>query len=97
MWSELKKGMSMHAQFLSLRHLKLAILLGGAFAVGCGLTMATAYQPHMQNALAALQNARNELAAAESNKGGHRERALDLVDRAIDQVQQGIAFAANNP
>jgi hypothetical protein len=86
----------MDAKFLSLPPVKLAVLVSGAFALGCGLTMATAYQPHMQNALAALQNARSELVAAEPNKGGHRERALDLVDRAIDQVQQGIAFAASN-
>jgi hypothetical protein len=62
-------------------------LTGGAFIAGC----AVAAQPHMQNALAALQNARAELQVAEHNKGGHRAEALDLVNRAINQVQQGIA------
>jgi len=87
----------MSAKSRSWSFLKLSLMVSIAFAVGCGLTMATAYQPHMQNALVALQNARTELAAAEPNKGGHRERALDLVDKAIDQVQQGIAFAASHP
>jgi hypothetical protein len=87
----------MNANLRAPSPLKIALLVSEAFALGCGLTMAIAYQPHMQNALAALQNARTELAAAEPNKGGHRERAIELVDKAIDQVQQGIAFAASNP
>lgn len=87
----------MNATPLSPPRLKLSLLVSGTFAVGCGLTMATAYQPHMQNALAALQNARVELAAAEPNKGRHRERALDLVDKAIDQGHQSIAFAVSHP
>ena len=36
---------------------------------------------------------RAELEAAVPNKGGHRERAIELVDRAIVQVREGIAFA----
>jgi len=47
-------------------------------------------------ALALLQNARAELEAAVPNKGGHRERAIELVDRAIVQVREGIAFAATH-
>ena len=50
-------------------------------------------QPHMQSAMDHLTSARNELNAAEANKGGHRERALGLVNNAIDQVQQGMDFA----
>jgi hypothetical protein len=63
-----------------------AAVMGGAFLVG----QASAGQPHMQAALDALRTARTELNMAESNKGGHRVRALGLVDRAIDQVQMGI-------
>jgi len=36
---------------------------------------------------------RGELAAATPNKGGHRERALGLIDQAISEVRAGIAFA----
>jgi len=53
-------------------------------------------QPHMQNAMDNLNTARSELQAAESNKGGHRERALGLVNNAIAQVQRGIDFARNH-
>jgi hypothetical protein len=53
-------------------------------------------QVHMENALGALQRALGELQQAESNKGGHRERAIDLVQRAIDQVQQGIQWSAGS-
>jgi hypothetical protein len=53
-------------------------------------------QPHMQNALVALQNGLSELQQAEANKGGHRERAIQLVKEAIEQVEMGIQFAAEH-
>jgi len=52
-----------------------------------------AYQPHMQNALDRLRGARAELSAAAPDKGGHRVRAIDLVDRAISETRAGIAYA----
>jgi hypothetical protein len=48
-------------------------------------------QPHMYNALGALQNARSELQVAERDKGGHRVTALRLINDAINEVQAGIA------
>jgi hypothetical protein len=57
-------------------------------------TAARADQPHMQAALQALQTARAELQQAEHDKAGHREKALDLVDRALHQTQMGIAAGA---
>jgi hypothetical protein len=63
---------------------------GGAFAAG----LAYAAQPHMEAALNALLSAQTELRVAEHNKGGHRAKALDLVDRAIQQVRLGIAAGA---
>ena len=53
--------------------------------------LAVAAQPHMDNALGALQTARNELQVAEANKGGHRVTAIRLVDQAIGEVRAGIA------
>ena len=53
-------------------------------------------QPHMQAALDALKNARRELEAATTDKGGHRAKALTLVNDAIAQVQKGIAFDRRN-
>src|ERR1051326_5401108 len=67
----------------------LVVVLG--YAAGC----ATGGQPHMTGALDDLRSARPELQAANENKGGHRERALELVDQAIGEVQAGINFAAS--
>jgi len=50
-------------------------------------------QTHMHAALDHLRAARSELQAAEPNKGGHREKALELTDAAIEQTQKGIEFA----
>ena len=72
------------------------LLIGIAIASSLGLGYALAAQPHMDAALALLQSARAELAQAAPNKGGHRERALELIDHAIGQVREGIAFAATH-
>ena len=69
------------------------ILLGTALAASMGIGYAIGAQPHMTASLALLQNARAELVAATPNKGGHRERALGLIDQAIAEVRAGIAFA----
>ena len=34
-----------------------------------------------------------ELQTADPDKGGHRDQAIDLVHRAIDQVNQGHQFS----
>jgi hypothetical protein len=54
-----------------------------------------AAQNNMRDALAHLREARQALERAEDNKGGHKQRALDLIDKAIAQVQEGIEFAAD--
>ena len=47
-------------------------------------------QPHMQNALTALENAKDSLEKATTDKGGHRNKALDYVKDAIKEVKKGI-------
>jgi hypothetical protein len=47
----------------------------------------------MAAALDQLRSARSELQAAEANKGGHRERAIGIVDSAIAEVQAGMDYA----
>ena len=47
---------------------------------------------NMRAALAALQEARKQLQLATPGKGGHRAEAIRLVNAAIEQVEQGIAF-----
>ena len=63
-----------------------AVAASAAFAAG----YAIAAQPHMQNALRALQRADSELQAALPDKGGHRVNAINLVGQAINEVNAGI-------
>jgi hypothetical protein len=49
-------------------------------------------QPHMRVALKHLRVAEAELRRANSDKGGHRAKAIELTGAAIDQVQRGIRF-----
>lgn len=66
---------------------------GVAFAIGCATGQG---QPHMRAALDELRAARGELQAATADKGGHRVRAIELVDDAIEQVRRGIEYAATH-
>jgi hypothetical protein len=59
-----------------------------------GVMEAQAAQPNMQEALRALNAALRALQKAEANKGGHRNRAMALVEQAIKEVRAGIAYAA---
>ena len=68
------------------------LLIVAAFVVALVVGCASA-QPHMQSALDHLNAARGELEQATPNKGGHRERALEFVNEAINQVQMGINYA----
>jgi hypothetical protein len=67
-------------------------LLGIAIAVSIGIGYAVGAQPHMTASIGLLQSARAELAAATPNKGGHREKAMQLIDQSIGEVRAGIAF-----
>ena len=57
---------------------------------------ARADQGNMHNALYSLQDARSYLNHAHGAKGGHREEALKLVYRAINEVKAGIAVGEEN-
>ena len=79
------------------RRIVAAFILGMACAWGGQALLASramANQPFMEAALASLRAARANLIQAEPNKGGHRDRAIGLVDQAITQTEEGIAFAA---
>ena len=54
---------------------------------------AAAFEPNMENALRALENAHTWLERATPNKGGHRERAIGMVEQAINEVRAGIAYS----
>lgn len=72
----------------SVRAVLLVLALALAFIGG----QLTAAQPQMQSALRNLKEARANLNKATSDKGGHRNRALSLVNDAIDEVEKGIAY-----
>jgi hypothetical protein len=48
----------------------------------------------MDNVLAALENARNEIIVADQYRdhGGHAGAATNLIDQAIHEVREGIRF-----
>ncbi len=71
------------------------IVIATAIISSFGIGYALGAQPHMTAAIDLLRNARAELGAATPNKGGHRERAMGLIDQAIEQVREGIAFAGS--
>ncbi len=54
-------------------------------------------QPHMQAALASLRTAKDQLQKATHDKGGHRVKAIALIDQAIAEVERGIAFDNATP
>jgi hypothetical protein len=45
----------------------------------------------MTEALQHLREARAALEKAEHNKAGHREKAIQLVEQAIAEIEAGIA------
>lgn len=74
------------------RNILSVLLLMVTLAVGMYAGRASADQPHMQAALDHLRAARAELNAANADKGGHREKAIALVNDAIGQVEKGIVY-----
>jgi len=83
----------MSSQLLSRRLAAKNFLAAGAAGLAIA-TSAEGQQPHMQAALKALNNARNQLQNAVPDKAGHREKAIGLVGQAITQVQEGIQAGA---
>ena len=69
---------------ISLAILALLILTVGGLAAGD--------QPFMRAARADLITAKSELQKAIPDKGGHRVKAIQLVNQAIAQVNAGMAF-----
>ena len=79
----------------------MALVTGYALGVAVGGDgfISTAYadrQPHMLAALDSLREARGHLNQATDDKGGHRAKALNRTNEAINQVEKGIAFDNRN-
>jgi len=70
-----------------------------SFALAAALAAATLVpnvtaepQPKMRAALDSLRDARRSLEQATADKGGHRVKAIQLTQQAIEQVEAGIKF-----
>ena len=71
-------------------------ILGVVALISTFASLALADQPYMHAARTNLQQARAQLQVAASNKGGHRVKAIEHVNNAISDVNQGIAFDRHN-
>ncbi|HEY0234375.1 MAG TPA: hypothetical protein VGC86_04885 [Afipia sp.] len=65
-----------------------------AAAVTVSATGAQAYQGNMERALSSLYSALGSLRESTPDKGGHRVRAMNLIQQAINETQAGIEYAA---
>jgi hypothetical protein len=77
-----------------------ALALAGVLAVVLGSgqlvrSAAAGEQPHMRSALVNLKAAKAQLEKASADKGGHRVKAIDLTQQAIDEVQKGVEAGAD--
>ncbi len=73
--------------------LALTVILG-LFSIPAAMATPPAEdQPHMQEALDALKQARHHLEAAIPDKGGHRAAAIKACDEAIKHTEEGIKYA----
>jgi flagellar biosynthesis chaperone FliJ len=71
-------------------------ILTVTFAAVALIQTARADQGHMERALNALYQARNELSQASHDKGGHRVNAIQMINQAIQQIKRGIAVGARH-
>lgn len=79
-------------------HLMVVVALATGLMVAMSAVPAMAQnQPKMEAALRNLQRARSDLSTAATNKGGHRVRAMRLVDQAINETRAGMAYARQHP
>lgn len=62
-------------------------------ATGAAVTQAAAGQTNMTDAIKRLRQAKRSLEDAASNKGGHRVKAIKLIEEAIAEVNLGIQHA----
>lgn len=67
-------------------------LLGLLACASAPKAIAAEKQPHMRLALVRLHEARAQLQRASRDKGGHRAKALAMVNDAIEEVERGIRY-----
>jgi len=67
-------------------------IIGIMLLVGLSTAVMAERQPAMHAALAHLREAREALKDASADKGGHRVRAIKMINQAIEEVERGIAY-----
>jgi len=78
----------------------IAIVAAGAMLIGTGGVVAYAQgghprrerHPEINHAIHALQNAKNFLQKADRDFGGHRTKAVEAVDAALNECNQAIQY-----
>ena len=86
------------SQMKSRRELAL-LATGGVIASGliaASAKPALARQPYMERARAALEDAMRSLREADDDKGGHKVKAMELIQGAIAEVNAGMEFSATH-
>lgn len=75
------------------------VIILGVFSIPAAMATPPAAedQPHMQQALEALKQARHHLEAALPDKDGHRSAAIKACDEAIHQTEAGIKYGQDHP
>jgi hypothetical protein len=72
-----------------------AALAGGAWTVHAqGGKGGGEKHPVLRNSMNQLEGIRDRLLKAPTDFGGHREKAVDAISHAINELQQAIAFDA---
>lgn len=71
-------------------HDTFALLFAGLLAAACLTASPALAQQHMKEAIDQLQQARQSLRAARWSSSSRKKRALDAIDRAIEQARKGI-------
>jgi len=67
--------------------LRFVLTMGLAFAAGGLAVTAVAEEPHLAQALAALDDANGYLSETTDNKGGHPQKAMALIARAEAEIR----------
>ena len=66
---------------------RFGLMLVAACAAGALAVTAVAAEPHLAQALSALQDAHDSLSATRNNKGGHPQKAMALIEQAEAELR----------
>lgn len=79
-----------------MKKLRSIFVVAISFIFTVNLLAITVDQPFMESAKVNLNQAKNNLNKATADKGGHRNNARNLVNKALDEVNKGIRYDRRN-